>query len=106
VQRGGAHQLHVERPLPERPPGGLAHGPENLREQIVQSLAVGVALLEQVSLGAQLGVAHLSEIFFDRIDLLADPLELAQDPAFASAKDTIDYGWHFSSRSSADRFTL
>src|SRR5271156_2774760 len=86
--------------LPEGALGGLAHGGECFGEQVVERFPVGVPLPELVGHGAQLGVAHLDEVFFDRVDLVADPLELAQDPAFAGAKDTIDDGWHFSSRSS------
>jgi hypothetical protein len=100
MQGGGTHQLHVECALAEGALSGLTYGGEGLREEIVQSLAISVALPELVGQSVQLGIAHIDEFGFDRVDLLADPLELAEDPAFASAKDTIDYGWHFSSRSS------
>ena len=100
VQRGAAHQLDVEGPLPEGAPSGLADGGEGFGEQVVERFAVSVALPELIGHGPQLSVGHLDEIVFNGVNLFADPLELAQDPAFAGAKDTIDDGWHFSSRSS------
>jgi hypothetical protein len=38
-------------------------------------------------------------MFLDRIDLVSDPPQLAQDLALARAQDPIDDYWHFSSRS-------
>jgi hypothetical protein len=100
VQRGAAHQLDVEGPLSQGPLGGLAGRCEGLGEQFVEGFPVGVPLAELIGHAAQLGVAHLDEVVFDGVNLLADPLELAEEPSFAGAKDTIDDGWHFSSRSS------
>ena len=39
VQRGAAHDLHVEVALAEHPPAGLAHGREGLGEQVVEGVA-------------------------------------------------------------------
>ena len=39
MEGGAAHQLHVEMPLADGPPGGLAHGGEGLDEQVVDVLA-------------------------------------------------------------------
>ena len=100
VQRHAAHQLNVEVTLAERTLGRLAHGGEGLGKQVVERFAVRVPLPELVGHPTQLGVAHGDEVILDGVDLLGDPLELAQDPAFASTKDTIDDGWHCSSRSS------
>ena len=44
VQRGAAHDLHVEVPLAERAPGRLADRGERLGQQVVERLAVGEAL--------------------------------------------------------------
>ncbi len=100
VQRRAAHQLDVEGPLAEGALGGLADGGEGFGQQVVERFAVRVPLPELIGHGPQLGVAHRDEVVFNGVDLLADPLELAQDPAFAGAKDAINDGWHFSSRSS------
>ena len=100
VQRRAAHQLDVEGPLTEGALGRLAHGGEGLGQQIIERFAVRVPLPELIGHRAQLGIAHRDEVVFNGVDLLADPLQLAQDPAFAGAKDAIKDGWHFSSRSS------
>ncbi len=100
VQRGAAHELHVEVALAERAPGRLADRGERLGQQVVEGLAVGEPLLELVGHRAQLGVGQRGEVVFDRVDLVRDPLELAQDLAFARAQDLVDDGWHFLSRSS------
>jgi hypothetical protein len=84
-----AHQLHVEVPLAEDPVRGLAHGGERLRQQVVQGLAVLVALLELVGHAAELFVAHREEVVLDRVDLFGDPLELAKELAFASLQDAV-----------------
>jgi hypothetical protein len=59
-----------------------------------------MALPELDGHGPQLGITQGSEVFFDRVDLMGNPLELAQELALASAKDTIYDDWHFWSRSS------
>ena len=58
VQRGAAHDLHVEVPLADGAHGRLAGHGERLGQQVVEGLAVGVALAELVGLGAQLGVGQ------------------------------------------------
>jgi hypothetical protein len=40
------------------------------------------------------------EVLFDRVDLLGNPPELAQELALTRSHDLVDDGWHFSSRSS------
>ncbi len=99
------HQLDVEGPLAEGAMGRLPGRGERLRQEVVQGFAVGVALPELVGQRAQLRVRHIDEVGLDRVDLLADPLQLTQDSPFTCAKDLINYDWHFSSRSSADRLT-
>ncbi len=83
------HQLDVEVPLAEDPVRGLAHGRERLREELVQRLAVLVALLELIGHAAELFVAHGEEVVLDRVDLIGDPLELAKELSFASLQDAI-----------------
>ena len=89
VQGRAAHQLDVEGALAERAPGRLANGGERLREDVVERLAVCQPLPELVGHRAQLVVAHRDELLLDGVDLLADPLELAQDLPFARAKDAV-----------------
>ena len=89
VQGGPAPQLHVEGALPERPPRRLADRGERLGEDVVERLAVGQPLTELVGHRSQLGVAHRDEVVLDGVDLLTDPLELAQDLPFARAKDVV-----------------
>jgi len=100
VQRRAAHQLDIEVPLAEGALGRLACGGERLGEQVIERFTVRVPLPELVGHAPELGVAHGDEVVLDGVDLLGDPLELAQDPAFAGAKDAIDDRCHFSSRSS------
>jgi hypothetical protein len=99
VQGGAAHQLDVEVTLSQRALGCLADRGERLGQQVVERFPVGVPLPELVGHAAELGVAHRDEVVLDGVDLLANPLELAQDLAFAGAKDVIDDRCHFSSRS-------
>ena len=89
VQRRAAHQLDVEGALPEGPPRRLADGGERLREEVVERLAVCEPLPELVGHRPQLGVAHRDEVVLDGVDLVTDPLELAQDLPFARAKDAV-----------------
>jgi hypothetical protein len=44
VERGAAHELHVEVAQAQRALGGLAHGGERLRQQVVERLPGGIAL--------------------------------------------------------------
>ena len=78
VQRGTAHQLHIEVPLAEGPLRGLADGRECLRHQVVQRLAVGVTLAQLVRQCPELSVAERGEVLFDRVDLRDDTLQLPQ----------------------------
>jgi hypothetical protein len=100
VQRGTAHDLHIEVTLAQGPLGRLADGGEGLGKQVVERLTVGQALAELAGHGPQFRVAQWGEMFLDRIDLVSDPPQLAQDLALARAQDPTDVIWHFSSRSS------
>src|SRR5690348_7243333 len=62
---------------------------ERLRQQVVEGFPAGVALAELVGHAAQLGIAELLEILFDRVDLLGDPPELAQELALTRSHDQI-----------------
>ncbi len=56
MEHVAAHHLHVEMALAERALGGLAHGREGIDHEIVERLAVGVALLQERGAGAQIFV--------------------------------------------------
>ena len=90
VQRRAAHDLDVVVALAERALGGLADGGERLGQQLVERLAVGVALLVLVGLRAQLGVAEVDEVLLERVHLDGDRLELLDDAAFAGAEDLVE----------------
>src|ERR1035441_6296293 len=99
VHGGAAHDLHVEVPLAERPPGGLPDRGERLGKQVVERFTGRVTLTELVRQRAQFRIAQRGEILLDRVDLVSNPPELAQGLAFTRAKDPVDNDWHFSSRS-------
>lgn len=92
VQGGAAHHLHVVVTLAEDALGGLTDGGERLGQQVVQGLAVGVALLVLIGEGAQLGVGEVDEVLFDGVDLVRDAVQLAQDLAFACTHDLREDG--------------
>ena len=73
VQRGATHDLDVERPLAQHPPGRLAGHRKGLRQQVVEALAAGDALLEFVGLGAQLVVGELLDAVGQGVDVISDP---------------------------------
>ena len=58
VQRGAAHQLHVEVALADDPDGRLAHDGERLDQQVVERLAAFDAAAELGGLGTQRVVAE------------------------------------------------
>ena len=92
VQGGAAHDLHVVVALAEHALGGLADRRERLGEQVVEGLAVGVALLVLVGERPQLGVGEVDEVLFDGVDLVRDAVQLAQDLAFACTHDLVEDG--------------
>ena len=65
VQDDAAENLDVEGPHAERPLGGLAGDGERLEQQIVEHLAVLVALAELGRLAAQLLVAEVRDVGFE-----------------------------------------
>ena len=78
VQGRPAHQLHIEVPLADGPLGRLPDGRERLGHQVIQRLAVGMALPQFVRHCPELGVAERGEVLFDRVDLPRNTLELAE----------------------------
>ena len=94
VERGGAHDLHVEGPHAEHALARLADGGEGLRHDVVEGLAGVEALLELGGHAAELVVAHLDEVVLDGVDRLDDGFELSQDLALADAEQLVDDGRH------------
>ena len=90
VQHDAAQHLDVERAHVERPPGALARDREGLVQEVVQQLAVGVALLELGRPGAELLVAEAGHAGLE----LADPgglrLEGLESPAFTGPQQLVD----------------
>jgi len=89
VQRGAAHDLDVEVPLAEGAAGRLTGDGEGLDQDVVDRLAVGEPLAEDVGLGAQLGVGHRHEVVLDPVHGIGDGLEPAQGLALTGAQELL-----------------
>ena len=87
VQRDPADQLDVEVALAEGPDTGLADGRERLGQQVVEGLAVGQPLAEDVGQLAQLGIGARLHPWLERVDLGHHRLTATQLFAFAEAQD-------------------
>jgi len=94
VERGGTHDLHVERTHPGDPLGGLADRGERFRHQVVEVLTVGEPPLELVGHAAELVVAHGDKVVLDRVHGLGHGLELAEDLPLADAEELVKNGRH------------
>ena len=97
VQRGAAHDLHVEVALPDRARGGLPHGGERLGEQVVEEVDARVvvgrlveAVPELVGERAELGVGAALHLGLERGDLGRDRLEELELPAFAGVEELVE----------------
>ncbi len=84
-------ELHVEVTHPERPPAGLAHEREDLRQDLVEdalvilAIGLGEALPQRVDPGAQLLVGLELELGLERGDSRDPLLELLELLALADA---------------------
>ena len=92
VQRRRTHQLDVEWPLVEHPPGRLAGHRERFRQQVVEAFPVGVPLLEFSGLGPQLGVGELLDVLGQGVDVLGHSLEALDHATFAKSQQLIQHG--------------
>jgi hypothetical protein len=90
VQRGAAHELHVEVALAEGAAGGLADRGERLGQQVVERLALGEPGLEPVGLLTQLGVGQRGEAVLQRVDLRGEAGQLLDDPSLTEAQDLLE----------------
>jgi hypothetical protein len=86
VHRRAAHQLHLVVELAERAAGRLAHDRERLRQQVVEGLAVAVALLEGVGQRTQFGIGEVDIVLLERVDVIGDGRETADLLAFTGAQ--------------------
>ena len=89
VEGSAAHDLNVVGAHAQHAVGGLHDRGEGLGKQIVECLAVLVALLELVSHVAQFGVGELAVLLGKRLDLVGDGIKLLQGAALANAKDPV-----------------
>ena len=78
VQRDRADDLDVEVTHAHGSHRRLAHGGEGLGEKVVQALARGVAVPEDLGLATKLVVAHGLELGLEVVDLRRDLLELLE----------------------------
>ena len=86
MKRGTAHELDAEVALAESAARRLANRRERLGQQVVERLAVLVALLELVGHRAQLGVGQRLEVRLDLVDRVGEMLQLAQDATLTCAE--------------------
>ena len=87
VQHDAAHQLDPVGPQAQDPVGGLPHGGEGLRQDVVQRLAVLQALLELGGLGLELGVGQGLVLVGHGLDLIHDGINGLQLPGAVIPKD-------------------
>jgi len=77
-------------PSLQAPGGVLARDREALGQQVVQALAVGQPLPEDIGLVAQLLVGELLEVVLERVDLDGDALQPLEDPALAGTHQLLE----------------
>ncbi len=92
VQDHATNELHVEMALPQRALGGLAHGGEGFRQQIVKAGTFLEAGLEFIGLGAQGLVRELFELRLKGVDLFDFLAIGAQLALIGVAKDLLGKG--------------
>ena len=89
VQRGAAHQLHIERALGQHPPCRFATHRERLGQQIVErdrALRVGEPRPELVGLGPQLGIGQRLDVVGQGVDVVGHPTQPFDHAAFTKAQ--------------------
>jgi hypothetical protein len=87
VEGRAAHDLYVEVAHPQCAAGGLAHGGEGLRQQVVEALTGLVPLLELRCERLEFLVGELLEVLLQGAHLFGDALEFAQDSSLAGPHD-------------------
>ena len=94
MQCRAAHELHVEVTQAQRALGGLAHGGEGFRHQLVEGLAIVETLLELGGLALELLVIERCNLVFQRIGCLSDKLKLLDLSAFAHSQSFVNDIYH------------
>ena len=87
MEHDTAHQLHGIGAHAQHAVGGLPHGGEGLRQDVVQRFAVGQTLLELRGLGLQLGIRQLFIVLLQRGDLVHDGVDALQLPLAVGAEN-------------------
>jgi hypothetical protein len=90
VQGRAAHDLHVVRPLTQRPLGGFAHRRERLGHELVERLSRLVPGAQLGGLATQLVIGQLRVVLFEGVHRLDDLLEAPEDASFAGAKQFLE----------------
>ena len=90
MQGDAAHHLDVEGAHAQNAPRRLAHGREGLDQEVVQGFPLLQAILELLCFGLQLLVRQCLEVLLHGVHLRGQPIQLAQHPAFARAKDLVN----------------
>ncbi len=91
VQGRATHDLDVVVALAEGPLRGLTDGGEGLRQQVVERLAIGEALLYSSVRARSSASVRSTKSSSIALTALAMPLELAEDLALAGAKDLVEH---------------
>lgn len=86
VEGGAAHDLHVEVPLVDDPPGRLAGDRERLGQQLVERLTVAVAGAELLGLRAELLVGQVFDLGRQRGNVVGDVLEPLDHATFTNTE--------------------
>ena len=92
VESCPTHELNVVVPLAQGAPRSFSNGGEGFRQQHVERLTVGVALLVLVGQGSKFGVGVRLEVGLQGVDLGRDSSESLDDAAFAGAQDLVENG--------------
>ena len=106
VQRGAAHELHVEVALAEHPPAGLAHGREGLGQEVVRAgrrraprrargscasaRARSTCCLNSSVRARELLVGEPLDLGLERVDLGHDRLDRLEAPALAGVENLLE----------------
>lgn len=90
------HDLHVVRAHTEDAFAGLTHGGECLGHQLVERLAVLVALAQRRRLVLKFVIGELLEVVLERVHGLDDLVQTAKDATFAGAQQLVKRIRHLS----------
>ena len=95
MQHDAAHQLHPVGAHTQHAVRGLPHGGKSLRQNVIQSLAVGKTLLELRGLGLKLCIGEGLVFIAQRLDLIHNGVDGFQLPGAVIAKDRFQKSHRF-----------